>query len=126
MKRTKQTDKHVKQIVVDCTAKVQKTMRANLKKAAKDRVNPARAGIAKTLLEQAEGIYKTVAPEAPARNTMEWPAASPDQYIETATQTDNSGIWQSTKAGLRKLAAHVSRSLKAKRLFRTARGQDMG
>ena len=68
MERTKQTDKQLKPIVVDCPRWLQKTMRANLKRASRDRVDKAGAKIAKALLKNCQVQPEAAAPKIAANS----------------------------------------------------------
>ena len=118
MKHEWKTNDKVSPHEVDCTAKIQKRMRANLAEAATDRVNLERAGIARAILETTKA--KPQAPEAVVKSDSERPPASVVQPVQPAIRTARSKIWQSAKTGFCKLANHISALLPGKRFLRPA------
>jgi hypothetical protein len=115
MKRKRRTDSHAMQSSIDCPYWLQKKMRTNLKMAKKDRVNPERAKIAKELLENTKREIEAAVPEAIAKTDTERPLVNVDQHVQPAARTADLKVWQSAKASFRKLARHISGSLKSKR-----------
>ena len=116
MKRRKRTDKHVFQIKVDCPRWIKKRMLANLAKAAKERVNRKRASVAQAILKATEA--KPQAAEAVVKTDSERPPVIVVQSAQQTIHTARSKIWQSAKAGFRKLANHIYGSLKGNRFLR--------
>ena len=115
MRAKKSIDKSPSQIKVNCPRWLQKKMWANLKKAEKDRVNKERAKITKALLETTKRESEAAAPEATAKTYTEKPLVNVDQHVQPAACVADLKVWQSAKASFRKLARHISGSLKSKR-----------
>jgi hypothetical protein len=93
-------------------------MLANLAKAAKERVNRKRASVAQAILKATEA--KPQAAEAAFKTDGERPSAHVAQSPQQTIYTARSKIWQSAKAGFRKLANHIYGSLKGNRFLRPA------
>jgi hypothetical protein len=82
MKKKKRKNINLLQAIVECPRWLQKKMRANLEKAQKDKVNPMRADIAKTLLKHAEGKCELAAAKAAVETEASTPLAEGVQRQE--------------------------------------------
>jgi hypothetical protein len=114
------------QIVIDCPLWVQKRMRRNLAKAAKERVNPARAKMASALLRTTRPEPKVTVPPVITKVGREGGPAYAPAAVVPAARVSRSTIWQAAKNGLRRFAGHVSRSLASQRFLHWGRSRGEG
>lgn len=122
MKRRKRSNKHVlrSQIEVDCPRWLQKRMRASLKRARKDKVNPARAKIAKALWESTKAEVQVAIPQKTDKANRGREHVHVAQPAQSTVRSGRSKVWQLVKAGFGKLVKHISGSIKGKRVLRPA------
>jgi len=117
MKRKKRTDSGTLQISVNCPSWLQKRMRVNLAKATKDRVTPERTRIAKALLETTKVKHEEAVPKVAAKTDSKKPSINIALHVQPVACPANLKVWQSAKSRFRKLAMHISGSLKGKRFL---------